>query len=85
MKPKVIKVVLVGGTYKSGRYDPGWAQVEVLKDDGGIESLFVPEHVGQGFDAALDFVEKKADTTEFRARLDEWVPTGTMPPAGLPV
>lgn len=82
MKPKVIQVVLVGGAYRSGRFDPGWAQVEALKDNGDLETLFVPERAGHGFNAALDFVEDRTDTTEFRARLDEWVRTGVMPPYG---
>jgi hypothetical protein len=82
MKPKVIQVVLVGGAYMSGRFDPGWAQVEALKDNGDLETLFVPDKAGHGFNAALDFVEDKTDTTEFRARLDEWVRTGVMPRCG---
>lgn len=75
---KLVGLKSVGSAMKRGVTYPGFAQGTL--DDG--QTIYVPEADCKGFDGAVGYIERQGvDAQEFRQRLDQWVKTGTMPPA----
>jgi len=75
-KPKLISVTLIGGCYRSGVYQSGWASAR-LSDN---TTIYVPE-AQASFNGAINFVKDKSDVKEYTKRLYIWMKTGTMPPS----
>jgi hypothetical protein len=73
MKGKVIKIKVVGESYRNGFRENGYC-VAWLSDGG---SCFVPGSEFAGLGEALDYIVKEGyDVEEVRAGLDRWVKEG---------
>ncbi len=72
----VIGWKLVGGACVRGRKMPGWNELKL--DNGTTFITSETLNLNQSLDAAD---AKGYDTKRMRERTEEWIKTGTMPPA----
>lgn len=72
-KPKVIGMECVGGAYKNGFYHSGWG-VAILSNG---TRIITPEKDAYP-DGILNYVKDRADTSEYKKKLDNWVKTGEL-------
>lgn len=74
-KISVVSISLVGGAYHNGQYSAGWSEAKL---DNGTTTYLGGEDL-KGFDGAVRAAQEQGyDTTDYVAKLDKWVKTGSF-------